>query len=449
MKTMPTEISRLFQYLEKGVSPFHVVAHSRQLLTEAGFTELKLNDQWKLKKGSGYFCCPFDTTLYAFTIGESCDLSNGIHVGGAHTDFPAIKVKPHPEIHSHGYLQLNTEVYGGPILNTYFDRPLSLAGKVVTRGERYDRPLSHLIDFRRPVLCLPNLAIHMSRTVNESGAPIDNQKHLRPIVGMLEPDTATNSSLITEQSIAQALNSNIRFTDLLAEELGVSPENILDFDLYVYNMDQPRLAGIREEFVMAPRLDDLTSVCALIYGLIEGRTADRINLICLFDNEEIGSLSKQGADSSLPAVIIEKIWKAFGKDHADCLSEIAGGLMLSVDVAHAYHPSYPETQDITNYPLLNKGLILKTASNQSYTWDCEALASIIALCEENRLPYQRFAKHSNMKGGGTIGSIISSRLPMKTVDLGAGLLAMHSSQEMMGIADQIGLSRLMKVFFSS
>ena len=433
MQTLPTEISRLFEYLEHGVSPFHVIAHSRQILTEAGFTELKLNDQWKLEKGGCYFCCPFDTTLYAFTIGESCDLSGGIHIGGAHTDFPAIKVKPDPEIRSHGYLQLNTEVYGGPILNTYFDRPLSLAGKVVTRGERYDRPVSHLIDFRRPVLCLPNLAIHMSRTVNESGAPIDNQKHLRPILGMLKHE----------------LNSDIELTDLLAEELGISPENILDYDLCIYNMDPPRLAGVREEFIMAPRLDDITSVCALIYGLIEGRPADRVNLVCLFDNEEIGSLSKQGADSSLPAVIIEKIWKAFGKDHADCLSEISEGLMLSVDVAHAFHPNYPETQDITNYPVLNKGLILKTASNQSYTWDCEALASMIALCEENRLPYQRFAKHSNMKGGGTIGSIISSRLPMKTVDLGAGLLAMHSSQEMMGVEDQIGLSRLMRAFFSA
>lgn len=450
MQTLPTEISRLFQYLEKGVSPFHVAAHSIQILTEAGFTELKLNDRWRLEKGRGYFCCPFGTTLYAFTVGESCDLLNGIHIGGAHTDFPAIKVKPRPEIHSHGYLQLNTEVYGGPILNTYFDRPLSLAGRVVTRGERYDRPVSHLIDFRRPVLCLPNLAIHMSRTVNESGAPIDNQKHLRPILGMAGPACFPKNDVLMEdieKDVEQTLDSDIKFTDLLAEELGISPDMILDYDLCIYNTDPPRLAGIREEFITAPRLDDITSVCALIYGLIEGRATDRINLVCLFDNEEIGSLSKQGADSSLPAVIIEKIGKAFGKDHADCLSEIASGLMLSADVAHAYHPNYPETQDITNYPVLNKGVILKTASNQSYTWDSEALASIIALCEENSLPYQRFAKHSNMKGGGTIGSIISSRLPMRTVDLGAGLLAMHSSQEMMGVEDQIGLSRLISAFF--
>lgn len=459
MQTLPTEISRLFQYLGKGVSPFHVVAHSRQILTEAGFTELKLNDRWKLEKGGCYFCCPFDTTLYAFTVGESCDFLNGIHIGGAHTDFPAIKVKPHPEIRSHGYLQLNTEVYGGPILNTYFDRPLSLAGKVVTRGERYDRPVSRLIDFKRPVLCLPNLAIHMSRTVNESGAPIDNQKHLRPILGMeihsksgfSQSGFSGNGDLIKgmEKSVEQRLNNDIKFTDLLAEELNISPEAILDYDLCIYNMDPPRLAGIREEFITAPRLDDITSVCALIHGLIEGRASDRINLVCLFDNEEIGSLSKQGADSSLPAVIIEKIGKAFGKDHADCLSEITSGLMLSADVAHAYHPNYPETQDVTNYPVLNKGVILKTASNQSYTWDSEALASMIALCEENSLPYQRFAKHANMKGGGTIGSMISSRLPMRTVDLGAGLLAMHSSQEMMGAEDQIGLTRLMKAFFSA
>lgn len=431
MKTISKELSELFSYLQAGTSAFHVIEHSRQVLLEAGFEELSFKDCWKLKKGGRYFCCPFDTTLYAFTVGKDCNLSNGIHIGCAHTDFPGIKVKPNPEIISHGYLQLNTEVYGGPILNTFFDRPLSLAGKVVTKGERYDQPKVHLTDFKDPVVYLPNLAIHMSRDVNEKGAPIDNQRHLLPLLGM----------------VGDQLNADTKFTDLLAKKLGVNGDEILDYDLCLYNPQQPQLVGITEEFVSAPRLDDITSVCALVHGLVNSRNEDRINLVCLFDNEEIGSLSKQGADSSLASVILGKIWQSFGKSMVDCMGDISDGMLLSVDVAHAYHPNYPGTQDITNYPVLNKGFVLKTASNQSYSWDSGLLGSLIHLCNEEEIPCQRFVKHSNTRGGGTIGSIISSHLPMKAADVGVGLLAMHSSCEMMGADDQISLAHFAQSFF--
>ncbi len=433
MQQLSKEVTNLFSYLSAGVSAYHVAAHSRQVLLEAGFKELPLKETWKLEKGGRYFCMPFGTTLYAFTIGSACELANGIHIGGAHTDFPAIKIKPKPEIFTQGYMQLNTEVYGGPILNTFFDRPLSLAGRVVTRGERYDRPVSHLVDFKEPVLYLPNLAVHMNREVNEKGVPIDNQKHLLPLLG----------------TIGEELNKETTFTELLAERFDLKKEDILDYDLCVYNTEQPYQAGITGEFICAPRLDDITSVCALVHGLIESGNTDRVNLVCLFDNEEIGSLSKQGADSQLPAVIIQKIWQAFGKSAVDCMADITDGMMLSVDVAHAYHPNYPGSQDITNYPVLNQGFVLKTASNQSYSWDPEILGAVMALCEEKEIPHQRFVKHSNTRGGGTIGSIISSHLPMKTADLGVGLLAMHSSCEMMGAKDQEALERFARAFFDA
>ena len=388
---------------------------------------------WNLEKGGRYFCIPFDTTLYAFTVGENCDLSNGIHIGGAHTDFPAIKVKPNPEIFSHGYMQLNTELYGGPILSTFFDRPLSLAGKVVTRGERYDKPVSHLIDFKAPVLYLPNLAIHMNREVNEKGAPIDNQKQLLPMLGMVD----------------EALNKDTKFVDLLADKLGVDAKDILDYDLCIYNLDEPQLVGIKEEFISAPRLDDITSCSALIHGLIDSNNADRVNLVCLFDNEEIGNVSKQGADSTLANIIIQKIWQSFGKNAVDCMTDISDGLMISVDVAHAYHPNHPALQDITNFPVLNKGFILKSASNQSYAWDAEILGSLLDLCGREEIPVQRFVKHSNVKGGGTIASVSSSHLPMRTADLGVGLLAMHSSCEMTGLKDQVALAQFAKAFFEN
>lgn len=431
MKTLPNEVQKLFEYVSAGTSAFHVIDHSKKVLSEAGFTELKLKETWNLERGGRYFCVPFDTTLYAFTIGENCDLSNGIHIGGAHTDFPGIKIKPNPEIFAHGHMQLNTEVYGGPILNTFFDRPLSLAGKVVTRGERYDKPVSHLVDFKDPILYLPNLAIHMNREVNDKGVGIDNQRHLLPMLGMLD----------------EVLNKDTKFVDLLAQKLGVDAKDILDYDLCIYNPEQPKLVGYTEEFISAPRLDDITSCSALIHGLIDSNNADRVNLVCLFDNEEVGSLSKQGADSTLASVIIHKIWQAFGKNAVDCMADISDGLMISVDVAHAYHPNYPAPQDITNYPLMNKGFILKTASNQSYAWDPEILGALIDLCDRAEIPVQRFVKQSNTKGGGTIASVISSHLPMRTADLGVGLLAMHSACEMMGYKDQIALEQFAKAFF--
>ena len=433
MNNLPIEVQQLFDYLKEGTSAFHVIAHSKNVLTKAGFQELKLKETWNLEKGGRYFCVPFDTTLYAFTIGADCDLSNGIHIGGAHTDFPGIKIKPNPEIFSHGYMQLNTELYGGPILSTFFDRPLSLSGKVVTRGERYDKPVSHLLDFKAPVLYLPNLAIHMNREVNEKGAPIDNQRHLLPMLGM----------------VGDALNKDTKFVDILAEKLGVEAKDILDYDLCIYNLEQPQLVGLAEEFIRSPRLDDITSCAALIHGLIDSSNADRVNLVCLFDNEEVGNLSKQGADSVLPSIIIQKIWQAFGKNAVDCMADISDGMMISVDVAHAYHPNHPALQDITNFPVLNQGFVLKSASNQSYAWDAEILGSLLDLCGRNEIPVQRFVKHSNVKGGGTIASVSSSHLPMKTADLGVGLLAMHSACEMTGVKDQVALTQFAKAFFDN
>lgn len=433
MNNLPIEVQQLFEYLKMGTSAFHVIDHSRKVLTEAGFQELKLKETWNLERGGRYFCIPFDTTLYAFTVGENCDLANGIHIGGAHTDFPAIKIKPNPEVFSHGYMQLNTELYGGPILSTFFDRPLSLAGKVVTRGEYYDKPVSYLLDFKAPVLYLPNLAIHMNREVNEKGAPIDNQKHLLPMIGMVD----------------EALNKDTKFVDLLADKLEIDAKDILDYDLCIYNLDEPKLVGIKDEFISAPRLDDITSCAALIHGLIDSSNADRVNLVCLFDNEEVGNLSKQGADSTLPSIIIQKIWQAFGKTSVDCMADISDGMMISVDVAHAYHPNHPALQDITNFPVLNKGFVLKSASNQSYAWDAEILGSLLDLCGREDIPVQRFVKHSNVKGGGTIASVSSSHLPMRTADLGVGLLAMHSSCEMTGLKDQVALAQFAKAFFQN
>lgn len=435
MHTSIPEILHLTDFIKNGTSAFHTTAYAGKVLEEAGFTRLSMQGDWSLKKGGRYFVSPFPTTLYAFSIGENCDFAadhgDKIHVAGAHVDFPALKIKPHPELFRHGYMQLNTEVYGGPILNTFFDKPLSLAGTVMI--DREDGVEFRLVDFVRPLLYLPNLAIHMNREVNEKGAVIDRQKHLLPLLGMTGE---------------HGLKSESRFVDLLAAELNCDPDMICDYDLCVYNPQEPVVVGAYGDFFTAPRLDDLTSVSAMVHGLINSADDSRVNLIALLDNEEIGSLSKQGANSKLPAIVLQKIWKAFGCDAVQCMSDLTAGLLISADVGHAYHPNYPGPQDITNFPVPNKGVILKTASNQSYAWDAQALSQIMHMCRKHGIPFQRFVKESGSKGGGTIGSIISSRLPMRTIDLGVGLLAMHSCTEMMGVQDQTALEQLMTAFFS-
>ena len=426
-------VQKLFTFIEESPSQYHAVDTMRKHLEAAGYEQLLESGAWKLKSGGKYYVIRSGSSLIAFRI-PAQDSQNycGFQIVASHSDSPSFKIKTNPEMNvEEHYVKLNVEKYGGMLCAPWFDRPLSVAGRLIVKEN--NRLVTKLINVDRDLVMIPNLAIHMNRAINENGAPIDNQKHLLPILGTLN----------------EYLNKDTTFMDLLSKEIGVDAKDILDYDLCMYNLDQPELVGFTEEFISAPRLDDITSVCALIHGLVESKNSDRVNLVCLFDNEEIGSLSKQGADSTLPSVIIGKIWQAFGKNQIDCMSDISDGLMLSVDVAHAYHPNYPGTQDITNYPIMNGGFILKTASNQSYTWDCESMASLIALCQQENIPYQRFAKHSNTKGGGTIGSIISSHLPMRTADIGVGLLAMHSSREMMGKDDQIGLTHFAKAFFEN
>ncbi len=427
---MKESVRHLFDLLEHGVSPFHAVARAREVLLEAGFEELRLRDNWRLEKGGRYFTVPFPSTLYAFTVGDGKGAEGSLRMAGAHTDTPVIKVKPRPDLIRHGYLQLNTEVYGGPILNTWFDRPLSLAGRVAVRRAGGGAE-ALLADLKRPCLYLPNLAVHMNRGVNENGKPIANQKELLPIVMMTDKKEPGEA-----------------FRELLAEETGLEPGQILDWDLCIYNPEKPRFVGWKEEFIASPRLDDLDSCAALIHGLASGGGRDGLNMVCLFDNEEVGSRSKQGADSEMPLLVLGKVYRAFGMDLTEALSRAADGLMLSVDVAHAYHPNYPEVQDVTNFPLPGGGFVFKSAANQTYAWDALAMAEAEDICLSCGIPFQRFAKRSDTKGGGTIGSIISSHLPMRTVDMGIGLLAMHSACEMQSAEDQESLEAFMRAFFA-
>jgi len=421
----------LVDYMNLATSPYHVVLESEKMLDEAGFEKLDISVSWNLKTGGAYYVNVYGTSLFAFTVGSQLAEAVDFRIAGAHTDHPCFKIKPKSEVTDNGYLKLDTDVYGGPILNTWLDRPLSIAGKVAIRSNDIFHPEIRLIDFKKPILTIPNLAIHMNREVNK-GVELNKQSDTLPILGLIN----------------ETLNDKNFFMDYLAEELGVQGKDILDFDLYIYNYEEGQFVGIKEEFISSPRIDNLSSCHGLLKGIINSKRDTGVNLITLFDNEEVGSRTKQGADSAILPMVLEKITAALGLNHEKYLNSIMKSMMLSVDVAHAIHPNRSEKSDPTNKVKLNQGVSLKLESNQKYATDSEAVAIVQQICDAHNVKYQKYVNRSDIAGGGTIGSIVSSWIPMKTVDMGVPVLAMHSARELMGVEDQMHLQKLMEAFFS-
>jgi len=421
----------LLQYVSLATTPHQAVDAGANYLKEKGFEELTLGKLFDIKKGGKYYLNAYSTSLIAFTVGEETTENQVFHVAAAHTDHPCLHIKPKAELAPGKYLKIDTEVYGGPILNTWLDRPLSIAGRVACKGADIYHPEIKLVDFARPVATIPNLAIHFNRKVNE-GIELNKQSDMLPIIGLFE----------------ESMNKDNYFLELLAKECQVAPEDILDFDLYVYNLEAGCYVGVNEEMISAPRLDNLTSCFALLSGISGEVRKDGINVAILFDHEEIGSRSKQGADSALLQMVLEKIYVALGFDKNALSDSIFNSFLFSVDVAHAVHPHHPEKYDPVNQAHFNEGIVLKLNSNQRYTFDTEAVAIAQGICEASGVKYQKFANRSDVAGGGTLGPIISGWLPMKTVDIGVHMLAMHSARELMGKKDQEYLELLMKGFFA-
>jgi aspartyl aminopeptidase len=329
-----------------------------------------------------------------------------------------------------GYLQLNTEGYGGAILSSWLDRPLSVAGRVVLKSDEVFKPEVRLVDFKKPVLIIPNLAIHFNREMNK-GVELRKQVEMIPICG-------TASEEMTKEA----------FLEALADKLNVNKDDILDYELMVYNVDKPSHVGLKDEFVSAPRLDNLTSTQAIVEGITRSTRKNGLNMMIVFDHEEIGSRSKQGAASTLLSTILEKIYVSLGMKTVDFTNALEDSLFMSVDVSHAYHPNYAAKYDVTNKHVLNQGFAIKQAASQSYATDSEAIAIVQQICEKEGIAYQKFVNHSDSTGGGTIGAISSAMLPVRTVDIGVPLLAMHSSRETMGVKDYESLVDFMGAYFS-
>lgn len=430
-----TEI--LFDLLKKGVSPVQAVSACEERLEHAGFERLEYKEEWELATGGKYYVNHHDTTLFAFTVGKKwgAGMAPQIRIAAAHTDFPCLRIKPSADVLSGGYAQVNVEVYGGAILNTWLDRPLGIAGRVAVRSEDVFAPVVREFVSEKNLLTIPNLAIHMNRDVNK-GVELNKQTDMLPILGLAVEDVLPAEQRKTDY-----------FLTFLADELSVKKEDILDFELTIFCKEEPQYIGLKDDFISSPRLDNLNSCAALVSGIIDAKRTEGLNMIALFDHEEIGSRSKQGAGSILLHDMLLRILKALGRGETS-ESDLYQSMILSVDVAHGLHPNQAGKMDITNKPVLGKGFCIKEASSQSYATDCEAIAIIQQICDEKKIPYQKFVNRSDMAGGGTLGSIASALLPVKTVDIGIPLLAMHSARELMGTADQQALKDLTEAYFS-
>lgn len=421
----------LFELLRDAVSPFECVEISKTKLQKAGFEKIEYDKEWKLRTGGKYVVNHHDTTLFAFTVGRDYRPGDMIRLSAAHTDHPCLRIKPNADFMTNVYAQVNLEVYGGAILSTWFDRPLGVAGRVALKSADPFIPKMVLYRSKKPIMVIPNLAIHMNREVNK-GVEINNQIDLMPIL-----DVIPKNQMETKY-----------FLSFLAEELGVDQADILDFELNTFCMEQPCYVGIRNTMISSPRLDDLTSVAALLEAIMDGQREHGINMIALFDHEEVGSSSKQGAASILLHDMLRRILRGLGNGEEQIDRSIYDAMLLSVDVAHALHPNKMGKMDITNKPVMGQGFCIKEACSQSYATDAEAVAIVCQICERMQIPYQRFVNRSDVRGGGTLGAIASTLLPVRTVDIGVPILAMHSCCELMGAKDMEYLMNVITAFFS-
>ena len=422
----------VIEFIDESPSTYHVVKNCSDILDENGFERIMPREKWEIKKGGKYFLKKSSSTIIAFTVGEDFDVKNGFKIFGAHTDSPCFRIKPSPEIVTENVVRLNTEVYGGPILSTWFDRPLSIAGRVIVKGENSFFPRTVKIKIDEPLLTIPNLAIHQNREVN-NGVKIDKQNDVLPVISLI------NKNFEREGYLER----------VILEKTGIKKEDIIDFDLYLYATEKGCLLGANEEFMSSPKIDNLASVYTGLIGLLEAEeNQDRINIFVAFDNEEIGSATKQGADSNYLLNTLERISLALGLSRGDFLQMLESSYILSADAAHAAHPAHLGKTDPTNRGKINEGISIKISAKQKYTSDGYSIAVIKQLIEGTEIQIQPFVNESNELGGSTIGPISSTHLDIDGVDLGVPMFAMHSVRELCGIFDVFYLKELAKEFFS-
>ena len=417
----------LMSFIKKSPTAFHAVDNIKKILLENGFEELLEGHAWEIEAGKRYFVSRNNSSIIALNLGT--DLSNySFNVAASHSDSPTFKIKENAEIEIQGkYTQLNTEGYGGMLCSTWFDRPLSIAGRVLVR--ECDHYFTKLINIDRDLVLIPNVAIHMNRAVND-GYAYNKQIDMLPLFG-------------GKDSKVGDLNK------LVADELNIDVENIYGSDLYLYNRMEPSIWGINEEFISCPQLDDLQCAYSSLQGFLKGYNTKSINVYACFDNEEVGSGTKQGADSTFLQDVLKRVNSALGKGDEEYYRALASSFMLSADNAHAVHPNHPSKTDVNNCVYINEGVVVKSHAGQKYTSDAVSIAIFKGLCKNVNVPVQFFANRSDVVGGSTLGNIAMAQVSMNSVDIGLPQLAMHSSYETAGIKDTYYMIKVMEEFFNS
>lgn len=416
----------LLQFLDHSPNAFYAVANMQKELEDAGFTRLYEGCPWTLSEGHGYYVTRNDSAIIAFRIPEG--EYQGFQIMASHCDSPVFKIKTNAEIVvDNSYVKLNVEKYGGMLCAPWLDRPLSVAGRVIVQTE--EGIATKLVNVDRDLLIIPNVAIHMNRQVND-GYAFNAQVDMLP--------------LFCEQG-----EEKNQFMQLIADEAGVQVEDILDTDLFLYDRMKGTTLGLHGEFIASGRLDDLQCAFASLKGFLAAELKQSIAVHCVYDNEEVGSGTKQGAASTFLKDTLQRISRAMGRSEEQYLMSIASSFMVSADNAHAVHPNHAEKADPTNRPYMNRGIVIKYSANQKYTTDGVSGAVMRAICKKAEVPYQTFTNRSDMLGGSTLGNISQAQVALNTVDIGLPQLAMHSPYETAGARDTAYLIEAARVLFSS
>ena len=413
----------LMDFLDSSVTMFHAINECEKVLQRSGFTYLPENEKWNINKGK-YYTKRNSSSLIAFDIAEG---DYHFQISAAHSDSPTFKLKDRPVIEANGYLKLNVEGYGGMINATWLDKPLTLAGRVMVNNDKGIE--TRLLHIDRDLLIIPNVPIHFNREINK-GFAFNNQVDMLPI--------------FSAGNLKEA-----DFDNILAKELGIEAEAILAKDLYLVNRQKAAVIGFDNELISSGRLDDLECVYTSLRGFVEAENKNHINVFAVFDNEEVGSVTKQGAMSTFLASTLDRVNTALGKSKEEYYRAIAKSMLISCDNAHAVHPNHPELFDVKNRPVLNQGIAIKESANQKYTTDAFSRAILKKILEKKNIPYQTFANRSDIAGGSTLGNLSNTVVSMNAVDIGLPQLAMHSAYETAGAKDVGYAFETLKAFFEA
>lgn len=428
-------IERLLSFLDASPVSFLAVRNIANELEKNGFRRVNAQEPLgKVEAGDRFFVTKNDSSVYAFHIGKKPLADAGFHMICAHCDSPTFRVKPNAEMDCEGgIVKLNTEVYGGPIMSTWFDRPLTLAGRVIVKGDDVMRPKTLLLHVKRPLLQISNLAIHFNRQVND-GVKLSRQKDVLPILGIINDEMEKGNLLM----------------NVITDELKVKKEDILDFDLYLADATPACTFGAHGEFISSGRLDDLSMCWAGVEAMLaaSSEVPDTTRVLALFDNEETGSQTKQGAGSPFLSYMLKRVALAQGGTEEAYYQAVERAFMISADNAHAWHPNYGEKYDPTNHPMLGGGPVIKFNAAQKYASDAASAAIFASICEKAGVPCQRFVNHSDVAGGSTLGNILASSVPLQGVDMGNAILAMHSCRETGSVIDHEYAVKAFTQFYS-